>query len=260
MAAETHNSLRALLGGTVRVEGEALSVSGAWIDPEEWRLRYVGLDVGGWLDRHVALVPAERLAWAPAEPGDHGADDRSVGGWRADVARAEVEADEARLAASTGPFDLAALPPILTGPFGNTISPLLMIGGYLAESEDEAPPRPPGGPEPDAPRDRVRALSRAGEWLDAPIAARHDVAGRGAEDGPAIDDLLIDPETLRVTHAVIEAGGRPRAVPVAHLRAPAEGERAVPVALTRAEIEAMPEVVGPRRTGSEAAGPSGAAG
>lgn len=236
MAAETHNSLRALMGGTVRVEEDDLSVSEAWLDPGEWRLRYVGLDVGGWLDRHVALVPAERLS-RTRDPAERG--------WRADVTRAEVEADEARLAESTGPFDLAALPPVFTGPFGNTISPLLMVGGYLAESADEAPPRPPGEEEADAPRDQVRALSRAGEWLGRPIAARHDVVGRSAEDGPRIGDLLIDPESLRITHAVIEAGGAPRAVAVAHLRAPKAGEDAVPVSLTRAEIEAMPEVVGP---------------
>lgn len=238
MEGETRNSLRALLGGAVRVEQDELSVSGAWIDPREWRLRYVGLDVGGWLDRHVALVPADRLS----REGD--AEGAAAPGWRADVTRAEVEADEARLDGSAGPFDLAALPPVLTGPFGNTISPLLMVGGYLAESEDEAPPRPPGA-EGETPRDEVRALSRAADWLGAPIAARHDVAGRGAEAGPAIDDLLIDPDTLRITHAVIEAGGAPRAVPVAHLRAPGEDGDAVPVALTRAEIEAMPEVVRP---------------
>ena len=240
MAHETHNSLRALLDGAVRVEDDELAVSDAWIDPREMALRYVGLDVGGWLDRHVALVSADRLRWSREEG--------VLGGWRAEVTRAEVEAEEARLTEGSGPIDLAALPPVVTGPFGYTISPLLIGAGLMAEADDGAPPRPPGedrAGDEDAPRAQARALDRAGDWIGAPIAARHDVAGRGAEAGPVVADLLIDPDDLRITHAVVEAGGARRAVPVEHL-GPREGTEApVPLALTRAEIEAMPEIAPP---------------
>ena len=136
MAHETHTSLRALLDGAVRVEDDELAVSDAWIDAREMALRYVGLDVGGWLDRHVALVPADRLRWSR--------EDGVLGGWRAEVTRAEVEGEEARLTEGSGPIDLAALPPVVTGPFGYTISPLLIGAGLMAEADDGAPPRPPG--------------------------------------------------------------------------------------------------------------------
>ena len=237
MQHETLNSLRALLDGTVRVGDDDMSVAGAWIDVEARAVRYVGLDVAGWLGGHVALVPAERLArWS----------DGLTTGWRAEVDREEVEADEARLEESSGPLDLTALPPIVTGPFGNTVSPMLMAVGLMSEGREEAPPHPPGAEAaaPEAPRDRARALDRAHDWLDAPIAARLDVIGRGAEAGPEIVDLLIDPDGMRLDRAVIASGGTWRAVPMDRL-----GERGrdgvVPVALTRAEIDAMPEVVSP---------------
>ena len=225
------NSLRALLGGTVRVEGDDLSVSDAWIDPGSMALRYVGLDVGGWLDRHVALVLAQSLAW-------------SEDGWRADVTRAEIEGDEARLDEGEGWIDIASLPPVITGPFGFTVSPMLIGAGLLSEAEDERPPHPPGEAERGEASERMGALDRAGDWLDAPVAARSD-AGAGL----SVADLLIDPADLRITHAVIEVGGRARAVPLVRMVPRSGQEGPVPLDLTTAEIEAMPEVVAPPSEG-----------
>ena len=238
--APMRNSLRGLLAGTVRVEDRDLPVSDAWIDPEGMALRYVGLDLGGWLGRHVALVSARRLAWV---------DDGLVGSWRAEVTREEIEGDEARLEEGGGTIDIRALPPVLTGPFGYTISPMLIGAGLMAEAEEGAPPRAPADEEEGgevAPRDRARALDRAGDWLDRPVAARHDVAGRAGEAGPRIADMLIDPGEMRLTHVVIDADGGARAVPAAHLGVRPEDGGPVPLALTRAEIAAMPDVVGPR--------------
>ncbi len=235
------NSLRALLDGTVRVEGDDLPVSDAWIDRHAMALRYVGLDVGGWLDRHVALVSAERLAWSRDAGG--------AGGWRADLGRAEIEADEARLQEGRGWIDIAALPPVITGPFGFTVSPMLIGAGLLSEAEEERPPHPPGGGEGEEASGRTRALDRAGDWLDAPVKPRPDGVGpKGeAEARLSIADLLIDPADLSVTHAVIEVGGRPRAVPLLRLDPRPEDGEPVPLDLTLAEIEAMPEVVAPSR-------------
>ena len=238
-AAPLRNSLRALLDGTIRVETDDLAVSDAWIDPDAMAVRYVGLDVGGWLDRHVALVAASRLAWV----------DEGLGpGWRAAVTRAEIEGDEARLSDGGGLIDVAALPPVLTGPFGHTVSPALIRAGLMAEAQEERTPLPPGeeeaGEDEDgAPRDEARALDRAADWLGLTVAARHDVIAQRADAGPRVEDLLLDPDDLRITHAVVEADGRGRAVPVAHLGARPRDDGALPLALTRAEIDALPEVV-----------------
>lgn len=227
MASETHLSLRALLDGTVRVEGDDLPVSDAWIDPDAMALRYVGIDVGGWLDRHTALVSAGRLRWSD--------------GWRADVTREEIEGQDARLEEGGGPVDIRGLPPVVTGPFGYTISPLLIGAGLMAGSEDEMPPRPPGDAEAaDAPRDRARALDRAGDWLGTAVTAR------GGVGDMSVSDLLIEPSERRITHLVIEAAGHPRAVPAERLGYRATPDAPLTLELTRAEIEAAPEMVSPR--------------
>jgi hypothetical protein len=228
MAHDTHLSLRSLIEGTALVGPDRLPVAGAWIDEE--RLRYVGLDVGGWRDSHVALVPAERMVWD--------------GGWRAEVTREEVEADEARLTEEAGPLDLASLPPVVTGPFGYTISPLLIAAGLMAEGREEAPPHPPGSPEgAETPRAEARRLPRVSDRLGLPVAARHDVIGRGSEAGPEVADLLIDPDGHLLSHVVIDTGEAWRAVPLHHLGEVEDG--VVPLALTRDELDAMPEVVTP---------------
>ena len=59
----------------------------------------------------------------------------------------------------------------------------------------------------------------------------------------SIADLLIDPADLRITDVVIEFGGRARAVPIAHLGVRSEEDEPIPLRLTPAEIEALPEVV-----------------
>lgn len=229
MAHETHLSLRSLIEGTVLLETDHLDVAGAWIDEE--RLRFVGLDLGGWMDTHVALVPAERMGWD--------------GGWRAEVTREEVEADEARLTEPSGPLDLAALPPVLTGPFGYTVSPLMIAAGLMADTADEAPPRPPGADDEaeTSPRAQARSLARVRDRLGLPVAARHDVIGRGSEAGPEIADLLIDPDGFTLSHVVIAAGDALRAVPLQYLEEIEEG--AASLALTRAELDAMPEIATP---------------
>ena len=230
MAHDTHLSLRSLIEGTAMVGTDRLPVAGAWIDGE--RLRFVGLDVGGWRDSHVALVPAERMTWD--------------GGWRADLSREEVEAEEARLTEDAGPLDLASLPAVVTGPFGYTVSPLMIAAGLMAETREEAPPRPPveGDPEP-AMRDEARALPRVADRLGLPVAARHDVIGRGSEAGPTVEDLLIDPEDGHaLSHAVIEAGDARRAVPMSYL-GEVDEDGALPLALTLAELDTMPVVATP---------------
>lgn len=237
-----HNSLRALLGGTVLVEGDAMPVAGAWLDTRSsdrgrWVVRHVGLDVGGWLDSHVALVPAERLSWS-----------EEVGGWSAGITRDEVEAPDARLddQGEGGAIDLSALPPVVTGPFGHTISPLLIGAGLMAEAEEERPPRPPGAQDDEdaAPRDEARTLDRARDWLGASLELRGPL-----RTSLTVEDLLVEAHGLRLTHLVVSAAGAARAVPIAHVgrltRSGHDGDPLVPVDLLPAEVEAAPEIVAP---------------
>ena len=175
------HALSDIIGSHVTADGERHAVTEAWIDPVGERLRYVGLDVGGWLSHRTALLSSGLLSW----------DD----GWHADATREEIEAAE--LDHERG-FDLADLPPLITGPFGNTFSPLLIAAGLQAEAEEEAPPRPPAadGPALD-PEDLTRRLERWSALRGTPVFARD------GEIGPLIDliydDRMWDPVALVVT-------------------------------------------------------------
>ena len=179
------HALSDIVGSHVEADGDRLEVTDAWIDPVGGRLRYVGVDVGGWLSHRTALLSAGLLEW----------DD----GWRADATREEIEAAEID---HEGGFDLGALPPLITGPFGNTFSPLLIAAGLRAEAEDEAPPHPPieadgpAGPAVEA-EDLTRRLDRWSALRGTPVFARD------GEIGPLIDlihdDRVWDAAALVVT-------------------------------------------------------------
>ncbi len=201
-----HHRLSAMLDGTVRLGDEELDVTGAWLDPEDARLRYLILDLGGWIRGRHALLAAGALA-----PRD--------GRWTTAVTRAEVEAADHQ---PEGGFrlDMSALPAILTGPFGNTISPMMIAAGLRAEAQDEAPPMQPAlrdeaaAPESAPPltdADRTRSLERWEDWKDAPVFARD------GEVGPLLD-LILDDIDWRPARAVVTAGRGPIGLPWALMR------------------------------------------
>ena len=175
------HALNDIIGSHVEADGERLDVTEAWIDPVGGRLRYVGLDVGGWLSHRTALLSTGLLTWDE--------------GWRADATRAEIEAAEID---HEGGFDIGDLPPLITGPFGNTFSPMLMAAGLRAEAEEEAPPHPPAAEEPAVGADDLtRQLDRWSTVRGTPVFARD------GEIGPLIDliydDRVWDPAALVVT-------------------------------------------------------------
>ena len=175
------HALTDIIGARIDAGGDRTGITEAWVDPVGGRLRYVGLDVGGWLTHRTALLSTGRLSW----------DD----GWRTDATRAEIE--EAEVDPHAG-FDLADLPPLITGPFGNTFSPLMIAVGLRAEAEDAAPPHPPEpeGPALDA-ADRTRRLERWSALRGTPVFARDGEIG--PLDDLVYDDRVWDPEALVVT-------------------------------------------------------------
>ena len=176
------HALNDIIGSQVVADGEPHDVTEAWIDPVGGRLRYVGLDVGGWLSHRTSLLSTGLLTWDE--------------GWRADATRAEIEAAE--IGHHEG-FDLGDLPPLITGPFGNTFSPLLIAAGLRAGAEDAAPPHPPAEEDGAAldPEDRTRSLERWRALRGTPVFARD------GEIGPLIDliydDRVWDPAAIVVT-------------------------------------------------------------
>ena len=213
-----------LLDGRVIVEGRRLPIVDAWFDRDEMRLRYISADLGGWLDRHSALIAAGRLG--RPERGDE---------WPTNLSREEIEAADARIEGHEGGVDVRGLPSILTGPFGNTISPMLIYAGLMAESHDERVPDADTGVVGDA---RLRTLDRAKDWLRTPVFARD------GEVGP-LADLLFEPDLLGLTHLVVRHEGLPRAVPIGRLRGRVTGGHMLLDADT-AQVAGAPQVVAPQ--------------
>ena len=172
------HSLTDIIGHRVEAGGERLAVEEAWIDPVGGRLRYLGLDVGGWLSHRTALLSTGHLSWDE--------------GWHADVTRAEIEAAE--VDPERG-FDIGDLPPLITGPFGNTFSPLLIAAGLRAEAAEEMTPAPEG-PALDA-ADMTRRLDRWSALRGIPVFARDGEIG--PLDDLIYDDRMWDPEAMVVT-------------------------------------------------------------
>ena len=87
------------------------------------------MDVGGWFSSRTAVVQASRLRAGQDADGD----------WHVDLTKEELEAAPTSEERDGGHvFDVASLPPVLTGPFGNTISPALIYAGLLSEAEEES--------------------------------------------------------------------------------------------------------------------------
>jgi hypothetical protein len=149
----------------------------------EGAIRYVALDVGGWLDATEVLVEAERLT-APA---------RGSRAWGLSLTKEEVE-DAPRWAAGTTEHlaHLEAWPPLVVGPFGSTYSPILMYEQLVGSG-----PAGEAGAAGDA---AVTELERATQWLSRPVFCDDGEVGR-------VEDLLFDDATLHMTHVVVGKGG-----------------------------------------------------
>ncbi|MGR3542283.1 MAG: PRC-barrel domain-containing protein [Hasllibacter sp.] len=211
-------SLTALLESEVTTPDGGYRVAAAWMDPAAARLVYLEVETGGMLSRGRALIHASRIA-AGDPP-------------RADVTAAQIEAAETE---PEGGFllDPADLPAILTGPFGNTISPLLMMAGLRSEAEEEAPPHREGAPAAPPPDPR-EALEPARDWIGAPVFGRDGELGR-------VEDVMLALADLTTAHLIVSDGSGRHAVPWAAVRRRAEGGHIV-IAGDAATLAASPDV------------------
>ena len=223
-----HHRLSAILDGTILLEDEELEITDAWLDPDDAQLRYLSLDLGGWLTDRSALIAAGALV--PRE-----------GRWTTAVTRAEVETAQVQ---PEGGFrlDAASLPAILTGPFGNTISPMLIAAGLRAEAREEAPPMQPAIREEAAQDDAAppvtaetmtRRLVPWAAWRDAPVFARD------GEIGP-LSDLVLDDVDWRPARAVVIASRGAIGLPWELVRRRVPGSGHLVMALDADRVESAP--------------------
>lgn len=171
-----------LTKATATVGSKTVSVDDIFFERETGALKYLSLETGGWLDPDVVLISAGLMA-------GYDADSRSM--------QLRLEEDDLKSARRIDPATdrtgvLTAMPPIVVGPFGGTVSPM-MATAAIAESEAAVAAA-------ERPRVALPGVERTSEWIGQPVFGSDGELGM-------LSDLLFDPALSAVTHVVIDDGG-----------------------------------------------------
>ncbi|PWE33483.1 hypothetical protein DDZ14_04605 [Maritimibacter sp. 55A14] len=187
-------------------------------------IRYVAVDIGGWLEATEILVAASHLDAPQA-----GGRDWAVSLSEEDIADAPRWRDDT----SDQPWHIENWPPLVVGPFGYTYSPLLIYEQLAAghAAADTGHPATPGD-------SRVLQLERATRWLGKPVFGSDGELGK-------VDDLIFDTGAMKITHFVVGQGRllshHGHLVPFGRLRHMAEGDTHLVLDMTGAEVAKAPE-------------------
>lgn len=171
-----------LTKATATVGSKNVSVDDIFFERETGALKYLSLETGGWLDPDVVLISAGLMA-------GYDADSRAM--------ELRLEEDDLKTARRIDPATdrtgvLTAMPPIVVGPFGGTVSPM-MATAAIAESEAAVAAA-------ERPRVALPGVERTSEWIGQPVFGSDGELGM-------LSDLLFDPALSAVTHVVIDDGG-----------------------------------------------------
>jgi hypothetical protein len=186
----------------LRVADRKVTADEVFFDRDDRKIRYLAVDIGGWLEVREVIVAADLLE----PPGVMG------GGWSLRLEETALEAAPRWHAGMTGEgMDLTGWPPIIVGPFGGTYAPMLLYEQLIDSSRrtDESAPESGSGDE------MVYRMERATEWLGLLAFGRDGELGR-------IEDMLFDGTTLKIERLVLGSGGllshRVAEVPLSALR------------------------------------------
>ncbi|SNS53454.1 PRC-barrel domain-containing protein [Tropicimonas sediminicola] len=182
-------SLRNLHGSRLRAGDREGTFSDAFFRVEDGCLTHVLVDVGGWLSTDRVLVSSELLMPPEGAEGD----DR----WRLSLSEEALEAAPRWGGAKEAEgIDLLKWPPVIVGPFGSTVSPILMYEQIRALQEREEASIASDGRGPQISRD----MQRASAWFGLPAFDASGELGR-------VQDLEFDPDSRRILAIVLEANG-----------------------------------------------------
>ncbi|RYH11328.1 PRC-barrel domain-containing protein [Tropicimonas sp. IMCC6043] len=212
-------SIRDLIGTRLDVGDREGEFRDAFFRLEDGMIRYIALDLGGWLTTDTVIVSTDLLS--PPE-GDSGRWSVSLDEAALETAPRWNETDRAE------EIDLRLWPPVIVGPFGSTISPILLYEQLQAGKDDRDDDTLDGTSA--APL--IRSLQRVGHWLGLPAFDASGEIGR-------LHDMDFDPQNGRILAFVLNGPGplpsRGAALPYVMLRHIAEqgthlvfGETAVP--------------------------------
>ncbi|SFD10340.1 hypothetical protein [Tropicimonas isoalkanivorans] len=198
-------SFKDLIDKPMRAGDRKASFRDAFFRIDEGILRYAALDIGGWLSIDNIIVSMDLIEPSAAGDGEWVVklDEDALAGaprWERREEREEV--------------DLQGWPPVIVGPFGSTISPLLLYQ-QLREL------RGTGAGNDDGEESPVQSMERAGKWLGL---TAFDAVGELGK----VEDFIFETDTNAI-HAVILDRDAPgtdlgRELPIHHFRHMADQE------------------------------------
>ena len=202
-----------LIGSEVRLNAEQSGkITAFWTEGMSGAVRYVQVDLGGWLRTDEALLGVARLA-APVTTG---------GPWHLEMSAAELDQAPRWPEGSSNP--VADWPPVIIGPFGHTLSLPLMGAQLSAEGAAENAHAP----------QLTNRLERVSAWCDQPVFARDGELG-------VVCDVGIDLRRWRLDHlrvAVLDVSD-PVVVPFDAVRHRGAADRHIVVAGLRSDYAAQ---------------------
>jgi uncharacterized protein YrrD len=210
-----------LIRYSAQVEDSLFSIKDVFFSFPARRPIYLLLDTGSWFDTHLVLVRAATVIEISAQ-------NRAL---RLDTTTQQIEA--APVLQEETSHSMEAMPPIVIGPFGNAVSPLMMAALARREMQD--------APDEDPAQDHhvTDTLTRFSEILKMEVFGRDGELGR-------LDDILIDADSLAITHLVIDDGGilpgQLHVVPIDRFRHVAEGDTHIVLDLDIAARDAAPKL------------------
>lgn len=196
-------------------------VCGVFFHPGDWRVAYLAIETGGVLSPDQVLIEAARFG-APL-PGES---TLPLSALSREIEEAPRWYPEDR---EDGASLLAALPPLVIGPFGTTHAPLMLFAQASGAVEDAQEQERP---------DELRHLHRASTWLGALVFGTKGELGRLA-------DFQIDWEARKLCALVVSDGTAPSArrhvVPMDKLHLLAEQDDHLVLDLDAKALRALPE-------------------
>lgn len=179
-------------------------------------LSYLVIDTGSWFETDTVLVSSALISSVST-------DDRVI---RLDTDEGSIRSAPVWQEGQSSLLD--AMPPVIVGPFGNTIAPAMLAAIARREQGDTA---------------RGQALTRDLESFSS--MARTEAFGTDGEIGRAID-FLVSPETRDITHVIIDNGkvvaGRQLVVPIEKLRYQADQETHLVLDIASDELADAPQM------------------
>lgn len=209
-------SINDLLKSKAHALDASFPISNAFISLDERQLKYLALDTGTWFTSDIALISARLMSeFSPA--------DTTV---KLDTTEEGIKSAPIWQEGSTSFVD--SMPPILIGPFGSTISPM-MIAAIAEESE--------------TPQQSAQPLIKGLHSFTSFVGM--DVFGTDGDLGK-VTDILFEDAGLRLTHLVIEnateAVGDERIIPLEKLRYMADQDTHLVLDLTTDAVANAPRL------------------